>query len=186
MLVSRSTSANEDAEGENPTPHEETESESPRLNSAKGDNFTREVDGVLYPPEGSLEEHRCGRAASYKSSVLDEYLMKHSTDAQPTPQELIKTQKWGHGDPRIIWPRKQSPEWLAEKQREIAARGGRKANFGKLLTPQVVKERKERGWGIHQNKDVVDDEKSRDAARALQELFGIKDIDDLEPGVRDG
>jgi hypothetical protein len=76
------------------------------------------------------------------------------------------------------WPQRKSREWLDEKQREIAARGWRKANFGKLLTQQVIKERQERGWGIHQNRNVVDNEKSKDAARALAELFRLRVIDD--------
>ena len=62
--------------------------------------------------------------------------------------------------------------------------GGRRISGN--LTPQSIKKRKEKGWGIHQNKDLEDDEKSKDAARALEELFGLRDIDDLEPSVRNG
>ena len=34
-------------------------------------------------------------------------------------------------DPRVHWPQEHSEAWLESKQEEIAARGGRKANFGK-------------------------------------------------------
>jgi hypothetical protein len=139
--------------------------------------------------QDSLEAQRQHRAASYDPAALDSWLMKQSLsddDNQPTPQELIDTQLWGHIDPQAVWPKKHSEEWLAEKRKEIEARGGRKANFGKLLTPQVIKERRENGWNMHQNKAIVNDEKSEEAAKALQELFGIEDIDDLEPSVRGG
>jgi hypothetical protein len=137
----------------------------------------------------SLEEQRKERAETFDPTALDSWITKQSLLAkypQPIPQELGKSQLWGHIDPRVAWPEEHSSQWLSDKRKEIEARGGRKSNFGKLLTAQVIQERAERGWGIHQNKDVVDDEKSEDAARALQELFGVKDIDDLEPGLRNG
>jgi hypothetical protein len=46
--------------------------------------------------------------------------------------------------PHVVWPKKHSEEWRAEKIKEIEARVGRKANLGKLLTSQVRKERNER------------------------------------------
>jgi hypothetical protein len=140
------------------------------------------------PLPWSLEAQRRQKSESYDPSGLDAFLQKQSLtdDDQCSPGELMDSQLWGHIDPQIAWPPTRSPEWLAEKRKEIDARGGRKANFGKLLTPQVIKERKERGWGIHQTKDVVDDEKSAAAARSLEELFGIKDIDNFEPGLRGG
>ena len=163
-LVSRSTTPDENTARENSSPEENA------------------------PLPWSLEAQRRQRAEAFDTSDLDSLLKKQSlaTDDQPTPQELIKTQIWGHIDPQTAWPKEHPAEWLAEKRKEIEARGGRKANFGKLLTAQVVKERGDRGWGIHQNKDVVDDENSDVAAKALQELFGIKDIDALKPGLRNG
>jgi hypothetical protein len=137
----------------------------------------------------SLEAQRQQKAETFDNSALDSWLAKQSLpieDTQPAPKELVESQIWGHIDPRAAWPKEPSAEWLFEKRQEIEARGGRKANFGKLLTAQVVKERQEKGWGIHQNKDVVDNERSEDSARALEELFGITNIDGLEPGIRDG
>lgn len=156
----------------------------PGHNSATDSTSADEHDSLPW----SLEAQRRQRAESFNPSGLDAFLQKqsHTKDHQYSPQELMDSQVWGHIDPQIAWPPEQSSEWLAEKRKEIEARGGRKANFGKLLTAQVIKERKERGWGIHQNKAVVNDEKSAAAARALQELFGIKDIDGFEPGLRGG
>lgn len=141
------------------------------------------------PLTWSLEVERRLKAESYDPSNLDAFIQKQAgsrKDDHPTPEDLLKTQIWGHVDPRESWPKTQSAEWLSEKRKEIEARGGRKVNFGKLLTAQVRKERKENGWSLHQNKEGIDDEKSDVAAIALQELFGIPDIDDLEPSVRDG
>lgn len=38
-----------------------------------------------------------------------------------------------HIDPRLHWPQPHSDEWHAKKQEEIKARGGRKANFGRVV-----------------------------------------------------
>ena len=141
------------------------------------------------PHPDSVEAKRRRKAAAYDSSVLDSFLAKQRNadpDVQPTAQELFKTQIWGHIDPRVVWPKEQSAEWLEEKRREIDARGGKKANFGKLLTAQVRKERRDNGWGIHQRKDIVHTERTDEHKKHLEELLGIKDLDEFEPGVRDG
>lgn len=151
-------------------------------------NLSTEETYVTTLPS-SLEAQRKERAETFDPTALDSWITKQSLLAkcpQPISQELDKTQLWGHIDPRVAWPEEPSHQWLSDKRKEIEARGGRKSNFGKLLTAQVIQERAERRWGIHQNKDVVDDEKSEDAARALQELFGVKDIDGLEPTLRNG
>jgi hypothetical protein len=143
---------------------------------------------VLEIPE-SLEAKRKEIAAIFDTSELDSFLLKQAepeSELQPTPQELAQTQIWGHINPSVIWPKEQSEEWLAEKRQEIDARGGRKANYGKLLTTQVRKERAEKGWNIHQNSEAVSDAKMAETARHMEELFGIKGIDDLIPGVRNG
>ncbi|KIM93177.1 hypothetical protein OIDMADRAFT_149790 [Oidiodendron maius Zn] len=119
------------------------------------------------------EEQRQQRAEPYDPSVLDAWLKKQSDSvehSQPTPSELLKSQLWDCIDPREVWPKEHSAEWLADKRKEIEARGGRKANFRRLLTTQVVEERKENGWGAHQNKDTFHDEESK---IALTELYGL-------------
>jgi len=162
-------------------------STTPREEVILGDSNSEEISSTtLLEP---LEAKRQQRAEAYDSSALDSWLKTQSLpepEYPPTSEELAKTQMWGHIDPRIKWPKDHSERWLTEKRKEIEARGGRKASFGRLLTAQVVKERRERGWGIHQNKDVVEDERSVEGARVLEELFGVRGIDNFEPGVRDG
>lgn len=136
-----------------------------------------------------LEALRMHKAVTFDTSELDFFLTKQAepeSDAQPTPQELAETQIWGHIDPRKVWPKEMSEEELAEKRREIDARGGRKANHGKLLTAQVRKERMEKGWHIHQTSEATPDHIISEAARTMEELFGFRGIDDLIPGLRDG
>lgn len=136
----------------------------------------------------SLETKRRQKAATFDTSELDSFLAKQAepeSEIQPTPQELAKTQIWGHINPTVIWPKETSEEWYDEKRREIEARGGRKANFGKLLTAQVRKERVDNKWHIHQNSNAVERDVMAETARHMEELFGIK-VDDLVPGVRNG
>lgn len=127
--------------------------------------------------------------ATFDETELDFFLKKQSepdSEFQPTPQELANTQIWGHMDPREVWPQKRSEEWYAEKRREIDARGGRKANYGTILTSQGRKERAEKGWHIHQNSEAVPANIMAKTARHMEELFGAKGIDDLLPCVRNG
>ena len=153
--------------------------------------FDAHVTTELLVPQvtQSLEARRKHKAANFDSSELDTFLMKQAepeSNFQPTPQDLVETQIWGHINPTKLWPRVTSEEWLNEKRREIDGRGGRKANYGKLLTDQVRKERMEKGWHIHQNSEPVPDEKMKETTRHMEDLFGIKGIDDLIPGVMNG
>lgn len=133
------------------------------------------------PEQSQRQQH-----ARTDSSSLDRFLSQPPARRPSSSEGLNQNQLWGHVDPREVWPQHLTEEWREAKQREIEARGGRKANYKKLLTSQVRKERAERGWGIHQDKDADDDEKWADATQALEELFGLKDTDELVPGVRDG
>jgi len=157
------------------------DSPSPKLSnptSQPASMAPRNIDHPLSIASPSKQE------GSFDSTVLDGFLHKQQSAAvlkqEPTSEELNAGQLWGNIDPRVSWPKQHSEGWLAEKRLEIRARSGRKANFGKLLTPQVVKERKENGWNLHQNRKMVED---FDGAKALEALFGIKDIDKLELGV---
>lgn len=141
-------------------------------------------------PAQSLQKKGKQKAATYDHSVLDYYLAKQAEpklETRPTTQELLKTQFWGHIDPSKVWPKETSEEWLAKKREEIDSRGGRKANFGKLLTVQVRKERWDNGWHIHQTSEANKvDRRFAETTRHVEELFGLKGIDDLIPGVMDG
>jgi hypothetical protein len=147
-----------------------------------------ELLSTTTPLPDSLEAKRRRMAKSYKSDSLDSFLQKQAVieEVFDTSSDDLKNQLWGNIDPRTTWQKQHSDEWLEEKREEIRLRGGRKANCRKLLTAQVIKERQEKGWGIHQNKEVVDNENTREAARALNELFGIEGIEHLEPGMRNG
>ncbi|KAK3351854.1 hypothetical protein B0H65DRAFT_418858, partial [Neurospora tetraspora] len=51
--------------------------------------------------------------------------------ANPLPRKVPTPPLYAHIDPRIHWPQRHSQEWFEAKQKEIQARGKRKANFGK-------------------------------------------------------
>jgi hypothetical protein len=140
------------------------------------------------PPPNSIEAIRAERAANFDTSELDKYLFKQSqpSDELPTTKELLATQIWGNIDPRVAWPRKMTPEEIKEKIKEIEARGGKKANFGKLLTAQVRKERAEKGWNIHQTGEKRSQAECDEMARRMGELFGNEGLANCVPGLRDG
>jgi hypothetical protein len=137
----------------------------------------------------SIEEIRAQRAANFDTTELDSFLFKQAqpeSDEQPTSKELLSTQIWGHIDPRVAWPRKMTPEETKEKIKEIEARGGKKANFGKILTAQVRKERADKGWHIHQASEKRSEEECKEMDRRLEELFGKEGLGNCVPGIRDG
>ncbi|KAI9642874.1 hypothetical protein NHQ30_008608 [Ciborinia camelliae] len=118
-----------------------------------------------YKPN-TIEYRRQLRSKTYDPSVLDHFLgvqiesqaraeFEREQNRMPQLDIAVKNQIWGHIDPRIVWPKEQSESWYEAKRKEIDARGGKKANFGKLLTAQVRKERSDRGWHPNQNKDFV-------------------------------
>ncbi|KAH9203873.1 hypothetical protein DL95DRAFT_398959 [Leptodontidium sp. 2 PMI_412] len=120
----------------------------------------------------SLEEKR----KEFDESILDSFLLKQSQRDpfyEPSPKELSETQIWGAVDPRTVWPKRWNAAQKEEKMKEIKARGGRKANFGKILHPQLVKERLERGWDIHQSREKRDDDETKEMVQKLEELFGV-------------
>ncbi|KAH7356454.1 hypothetical protein BKA65DRAFT_494733 [Rhexocercosporidium sp. MPI-PUGE-AT-0058] len=123
-------------------------------------------------PNSSVDE----RPEEFDESVLDKFLLKQSQRDpfyEPSPNELSETQNWGAIDPRTVWPKRWNAAQKEEKMIEIQARGGRKANFGKILHPQLVKERLERGWDIHQSGEKRDDDETREMIQKLEELFGV-------------
>lgn len=141
------------------------------------------------PPPSSIETIRAQRAANFDTTELDSFLFKQAQPEsyeQLTTKELLNTQIWGHIDPRVAWPRKMTEEERQEKIKEIEARGGRKANFGKILTAQVRKERAEKGWNIHQTSEIRSEEGCKEMDRRLEELFGKEDLGNCFPSIRNG
>lgn len=122
----------------------------------------------------------------YDSTILDSFLQRQREQADEedlSSTDLDKTQIWGHIDPRVVWPKARPENWLVEKRREVDARGGRKARFGKLLTSQVRKERADRGWGPNQNKNRTDEDV---VGRIMEGLLGLKNMEDLDLGLHNG
>lgn len=141
------------------------------------------------PQPNSIEAIRAQRAANFDTTELDSFLVKQAqpeSDEQPTSKELLNSQVWGHIDPRVAWPKKMTPEQIQEKIKEIEARGGKKANFGKILTAQVRKERAGKGWNIHQTSERRSEEECKEMDRRLDELFGTEGLGNCVPGIRDG
>ncbi|TGO08740.1 hypothetical protein BTUL_0194g00200 [Botrytis tulipae] len=118
-----------------------------------------------YKPN-TIEYQRQLRCLTYDPSVLDHYLdlqkksqaraeVEKEQNIMPRSDNAAETQIWGNIDPRVVWPKEQTESWYEAKRKEIDARGGKKANFGILLTAQVRKERADRGWHLNQNKEYV-------------------------------
>lgn len=149
-----------------------------------------------YQPH-TIEYRRQLRSLTYDPSILDQFLtqqtafqakakIKKEQNLMPQPDIAANTQIWGSIDPRIVWPRELSEEWYEAKRKEIDARCGRKANFGILLTQQVRKERKERGWLPNQNKEFASgDGNGNGAEGSIFVKGGNKDTwEDVELAVR--
>ena len=143
----------------------------------------------------SLEARRQHMASTYDCTYLDTFL----ENVEVASYRELKDQEWGHIDPRTAWPpdfpeTREEEEGKAEEEAVledasdlsdildiIRPKSKRKVNYGKHLTRQVVSARKHARWDTHQSKEVTVD-KLGEGAAVLEELFGIKDIDDLEPG----
>lgn len=141
-------------------------------------------------PLNSLEYTRAQKAENFNPSELDSWLYKSpkiSPDAQPSSRDLLDTQTWDEVNPKTTWPEVLSESWIEDKRKEIKARGGRKKNFGKILTRQLVQERTDNGWSLFQDREVQPlTVEAREAMRGVDELFGLKGVDDMVPAVRNG
>lgn len=146
-----------------------------------------------YKPN-TIEYQRQLRCLTYDPSVLDHYLdlqkksqaraeIEKEQNIMPQSDNAAETQIWGNIDPRVVWPKEQTESWYEAKRKEIDARGGKKANFGILLTAQVRKERADRGWHLNQNKEYV----SKADRKGGSIFVGDDDSrDDMELVIRGG
>ncbi|KAK4113583.1 hypothetical protein N656DRAFT_767904 [Canariomyces notabilis] len=100
-------------------------------------------------------------------------------------------------DPRIHWPQSHSPAWLAAKQAEIEARGGRKANFGRAAhSLRAQLRRAERAEAAAAFEDTLPEKMAENPAwvRVLKRLKGANgnhgnghgEDDAVENGVVNG
>lgn len=138
---------------------------SPFMTSASGSTM---LESNL--PPNSLEEQGQQRPELFNPSELDFFLEQQSRSSQPTHGELLKHQNWGHVDPRKVWPQHRSAEWLEAKRKEIEARSGRKANYGKQKNP-----------GKERESDGSSRKKSKAAHKGFKELWELEQ--ELNQGV---
>ncbi|KAK1828380.1 hypothetical protein QBC39DRAFT_153616 [Podospora conica] len=99
-----------------------------------------EFDRLIYAQEGALNPppEVCLLAASPAAALKEAKSKDSDAPRQDEPLYLDI-------DPRIHWPQPHTEAWLEEKQAEIQARGGRKANFGqaaqRLRQQRIAEER---------------------------------------------
>lgn len=85
----------------------------------------------------TLLPHTTPTVSTYEQNLLSVSTAAAATAAIPTPptkpaQTPIPDEPlFLRIDPRVHWPQRHSQEWFEAKQKEIRARGNRKANFGK-------------------------------------------------------
>lgn len=102
--------------------------------------------------------------------------------SRPTPQAVKETVPpegkdeplYLDIDPRIHWPQQHSAAWHARKQKEIRARGNRKANFGRAAQ-SLQRQRREREKACLPFEDTLPDKIAENPAwvRVLRRLKGL-------------
>jgi len=96
---------------------------------------------------------------------------------EPTTKELLETQVWDFIDPSKVWPPELSEDWLITKRKEIQERGGRKKNYGKLITAQNRKEKEANGWSDIQCEDAkIITAEREEIRRKVDVALGLKDF----------
>ncbi|KAE8452980.1 hypothetical protein EG329_012167 [Mollisiaceae sp. DMI_Dod_QoI] len=132
-------------------------------------------------------ERRLARGP-FVEEVLDAYLeVQRNQDDSDRPTEAdLDAQNWGTIDPHVVWPQRMTERERNAKVKQIEARGGRKANFGKIITAQNLQERAESGWEPHQWRNKRDDEQTKELVRRLEELFNVEGLANLVPATRHG
>jgi hypothetical protein len=143
---------------------------------------------LLEPHPNAYESVERRIIAQHDAVNMDDWFYqtpKLSNIEQPSERELADTQEWGHIDPRKVWPEELSSKWVEDKRNEIKARGGRKANFGKLITSQILQEQEDNGWKTHQTREArpMTAERRRINDK-LDEMLGLKDMSGMVPVVR--
>lgn len=112
----------------------------------------RNIDGLHGQeplPEGAIshvsqDAHRQQTVATFDQAKFDAAFYSQALAGPPPPGVTVSPTKQKHTpppgedsklylhiDPRIHWPRRWTDEWYENKMKEIRARGGRKANWGR-------------------------------------------------------
>jgi len=102
----------------------------------------------------SLEQERLRLIESHDESAFDSWVSNQETQVNPLTEVLQRQQQdeehsngepyFGHIDPRLHWTQRRSNQWYSAKQAEIKARGGRKANFGKVAERRAQQQKLEK------------------------------------------
>ncbi|KAH8761667.1 hypothetical protein F5883DRAFT_562737 [Diaporthe sp. PMI_573] len=104
------------------------------------ESVSRGMHAVTRTPP--LEKQRQRLVKAHDESALDKIIYGQQRSSQPPAGVEVPTKPlplrrgkvfYGQINPRIHWTRPHSHEWYERKEVEIAARGGRKANFGKAV-----------------------------------------------------
>ncbi|KAH8902731.1 hypothetical protein BR93DRAFT_232971 [Coniochaeta sp. PMI_546] len=118
-----------------------------------------DFDSLIYCQAGAASPPR-------GISVNLQKIKKPPPPPQPEPPD---EPFYAHIDPRVHWPQQHSPEWYEKKIREIRARGGRKARFGKAA--QRLKQQREQEGQVSFEDSLPEKIRENPAwLRALKEL----------------
>lgn len=99
--------------------------------------YSQDPDVAPLPPPQSVTVPSKAQLAAVMIGASTAYVTR---PARPANAAYI----YAHIDPRVHWTRSRSKAWHDAKQREIKARGGRKANVGKAVQRAVQQRRKQR------------------------------------------
>jgi hypothetical protein len=125
----------------------------------------------------------------YNEDALDFFLARQANrddSARPTMAQ-VQAQNWGYLDPKVAWPEEPfTDEQAAAKIKQIEARGGRKAQFGKVFTAQNLQERAEKGLPLHRWQEKRNDESTKALVKRMEDLFGMENLANLVPATRNG
>ncbi|ERT03028.1 hypothetical protein HMPREF1624_01332 [Sporothrix schenckii ATCC 58251] len=93
------------------------------------------------PPEVAKSRERLEAASAAAAAPLP---TSYSSVSSSTSSSARKAPDfvYAHIDPRVHWTRARPKAWHDAKQKEIAARGGRKANFGKAVQRSAAARRR--------------------------------------------
>lgn len=120
----------------------------------RGHKDTLREDIAVTLPLPRVQAKHKPDAGFYNESFLDSFLYAKPVTKKSTLTEVADKMHWTHLSPRHKWPEVRDEGWFERKQAEIKVRGGRKAQFGMVITAEIFKERREKGWEKHQNKPL--------------------------------
>ena len=130
----------------------------------------------------TFEARNRANASNYDESVLDSYFY-HGRKPPPGPHGLGKIMFLSNCTrSHVVKQVVQDQEWYDHKQAEIKARGGRKGQWGKIITKEMFEERLANGWNKYQNKPIS--EKEQKNGDALLRFFGFPE--NMQPVLHDG